>query len=197
MRVLIVEDDVALATQLKWSLPKRYAPVLAHTAENGLRLFRKNDIGLILLDLGLPPYENTPEVGLKLLRDILSEKPETKVIILTGQKERDVAVKAVAQGAFDYLVKPVGEKTLTASLKRAEFFADIETDISSLSVGDDAVMINPQSLAEGFESLKEDMKRHIIEEALSKTEGNVSKAARLLGLRRTSLYYYVNKYNLK
>lgn len=194
VKILIVDDDVALATQLKWFLPKIYAPVLAHTAEDALEFFNNNDIDIVLLDLGLPPYENTPEVGLKLLKDMLSLKAGMKIVVLTGQKERNVAVKAISLGAFDYLMKPVGESKLVDSLKRAEFFADIEADIPP---EEKSIKMNPQSLNEGFETLKEDMKKHIIEEALQKTQDNVSKTARLLGLRRTSVYYYINKYNLR
>jgi DNA-binding NtrC family response regulator len=194
IQILIVDDDVALATQLKWFLPKKYTSVLAHTAEDALTLFSGNEVDIVLLDLGLPPYENTPEVGLKLLNDILAQKPSMKIVVLTGQKERNVAVKAISQGAFDYLLKPVGEKKLVDSLKRAEFFADIEADIPE---EEKTARINPQSLSEGFETLKEDMKKHIIEEALQKTDNNVSQTARLLGLRRTSVYYYINKYDLR
>ncbi|MBI4826428.1 MAG: response regulator [Nitrospirae bacterium] len=194
VKVLIVDDDVALATQLKWFLPKKYVSVLAHTAEDALAFFCNNGIDIVLLDLGLPPYENTPEVGLKLLNDMLAAKPGIKIVVVTGQKERNVAVKAISQGAFDYLMKPVGESKLVDSLKRAEFFADIESDIPA---EEKSIKINPQSLNEGFETLKEDMKKHIIIEALQKTENNVSKTARLLGLRRTSVYYYINKYNLR
>jgi DNA-binding NtrC family response regulator len=194
IKVLIVDDDVALATQLKWFLPKKYTSILAHTAEDALTLFRENEVDIVLLDLGLPPYENTPEVGLKLLEDILAEKPAIKIVVLTGQKERNVAVKAISRGAFDYLLKPVGEKRLVDSLKRAEFFADIEADIPA---EEKAPRINPQSLSDGFETLKEDMKKRIIEEALQKTDNNVSQTARLLGLRRTSVYYYINKYDLR
>lgn len=194
VKILIVDDDVALATQLKWFLPKKYASVLAHTAEDALVFFLDNDIDIVLLDLGLPPYENTPEVGLKLLNDMLAQKPGMKIVVLTGQKERNVAVKAISQGAFDYLMKPVGEGKLVDSLKRAEFFADIETDIP---VEEKSIKISPQSLNEGFETLKEDMKKHIIKEALENTGNNVSKTAKLLGLRRTSVYYYINKYNLR
>ncbi len=194
VKVLLVDDDVALATQLKWFLPKKYTSVLAHTAEDALELFREEDIDIVLLDLGLPPYENTPEVGLKLLDDMLLETPSIKIVVVTGQKERNIAVKAISQGAFDYLLKPVGEKKLVDSMKRAEFFADIQADIPS---EEKAVKVSPHTLSEGFETLKEDMKKHIIEEALQKTDNNVSQTARLLGLRRTSVYYYINKYNLR
>jgi DNA-binding NtrC family response regulator len=194
LKVLVVDDDVALATQLKWFLPNKYTSVLAHTAEDALTLFRESDIDIVLLDLGLPPYENTPEVGLKLLDDMLSEKPSIKIVVVTGQKERNVAVKAISHGAFDYLMKPVGEEKLVDSMSRADFFADIEADIPS---EDKTVKMAPQSLSEGFETLKEDMKKHIIVEALQKTDNNVSQTARLLGLRRTSIYYYINKYDLR
>lgn len=201
--LLIIDDDVALATQLKWSIPRRYNPILAHTAEEGLRLFLEKRPGLCLLDLGLPPYENTPEIGLRLLERILSERPETKVIILTGQKEKEVAVKAVTLGAFDYLFKPISEEELILALKRAEFFASLGVDYISLNARAKKPPLNTLSgidsshLEEGFEALKEDVKRRIIEEALRKTGNNVSRTARLLGLRRTSVYYYINKYNLR
>lgn len=192
--LLIIDDDVALATQIKWSIPRRYTPILAHTAEEGLRLFLEKKPQLCLLDLGLPPLDNTPDIGLKFLEQVLSEKPEAKVIILTGQRERDAAVKAVTLGAFDYLLKPVNEEELILALRRAEFFASLGADIP---LNARAINIDSSHLEEGFEALKEDLKRKIIEEALRKQGDNVSRTAKLLGLRRTSVYYYINKYNLR
>ena len=71
------------------------------------------------LDLGLPPTPDTPQVGLKLLEDLATLAPFTRLIVITGNSEQDTAVKAVASGAVDFCSKPLDLKVLKVVLDRS------------------------------------------------------------------------------
>ncbi len=74
---------------------------------------------VVILDLGLPPDENSASEGLRALDEILNLVPQTKVIVASGNVERANAVKAVAQGAFDFVAKPVDSDILKIIIDRA------------------------------------------------------------------------------
>jgi len=116
--LLIVEDDPALAKQLKWSLSD-YECVLAGDQGQAIAQMRRHAPAVVTLDLGLPPSPDTPEVGLAVLRELLTLAPDTKVVVLTGQNDRPNALKAIASGAYDFLTKPVEPEALALTLERA------------------------------------------------------------------------------
>ena len=103
--LLIVEDDLALQKQIKWSLD-RFDCVTASDRESALVAFRRYQPAVVTMDLGLPPDADSVSEGFKLLEDTLSIAPETKVIVLTGQNDRSNALRAVALGAYDFFAKP-------------------------------------------------------------------------------------------
>ena len=117
-RLMIVEDDLALQKQIKWSLD-RYASVTADDRESALSQFRKHLPSVVTMDLGLPPATDTVSEGLKLLSQILSADPHVKVIVMTGQNDQANALRAVAMGAFDFLEKPVDADLLGLTVARA------------------------------------------------------------------------------
>ena len=116
--LLIVEDDPALLTQIKWSL-SQYDCVLASDQEQALAQLRRHEPAVVTMDLGLPPCPDDPSVGLALLGEMLALAPDTKVIVLTGQDDRANALKAVALGAYDFLAKPFEPEVLALTLERA------------------------------------------------------------------------------
>ena len=116
--LLIVEDDPALLTQIKWSL-SQYDCVLASDQEQALAQLRRHEPAVVTMDLGLPPSPDDPSVGLALLGEMLALAPDTQVIVLTGQDDRANALKAVALGAYDFLAKPFEPEVLALTLERA------------------------------------------------------------------------------
>ena len=70
---------------------------------------------MVLQDLGLPPDDEGVEEGLACLRDILRLAPHTKVIVVTGNGQRDNALRAVAQGAYDFYQRPVDVAVLDSN----------------------------------------------------------------------------------
>jgi two-component system NtrC family response regulator len=127
-KVLIVDDDEDIRAQLKWSLAQDYEVLLAGDAPSALKLFNEHHPMVVLVDLGLPPQPTEPTEGLGLASDLLACDRLVKVIIITGQSERTVALKAVVNGAHDFLAKPVDVEELKIVIKRAVHMAALERD---------------------------------------------------------------------
>ena len=140
--LLIVEDDPALLKQMKWSL-SAYDCLQAGDSEQALAQVRRHAPAVVTMDLGLPPSPDDPTVGLALLRDLLIEAPDTKVIVLTGQNDRANALKAVALGAYDFLAKPFEPEVLALTLERAYRLFELQQENRRLLEGQsDAALAN-------------------------------------------------------
>ena len=116
--LLIVEDDLALQKQIKWSLDK-FEAVTANDRESALVQMRRHTPAVVTMDLGLPPDADSVSEGFKLLEQILSLEPDTKVIVLTGQNDQTNALRAVALGAYDFFAKPFEPELLSLTIDRA------------------------------------------------------------------------------
>ncbi len=116
--LLIVEDDPGLQKQLKWSFDD-YQTIIAGDREEAITALRRFMPSVVTLDLGLPPDPTNASEGLATLKQILQLAPETKVIVVTGNDERDNAIKAVAMGAYDFYQKPVDLDVLNLIIDRA------------------------------------------------------------------------------
>jgi len=116
--LLIVEDDLALQKQIKWSLD-RFESVTAHDRESALAQLRKHMPAVVTMDLGLPPDADSVSEGFKLLEQIMAADPHTKVIVLTGQNDQSNALRAIALGAYDFLAKPFEPELLDLIVERA------------------------------------------------------------------------------
>jgi two-component system NtrC family response regulator len=80
------------------------------------------------LDLGLPPHTDTTEEGFRILEEVLTLAPATKIIALTGQNDRANAVRAIGKGAYDFFAKPFEAEVLGLALARAFRVADLERE---------------------------------------------------------------------
>ena len=116
--LLIVEDDLALQKQIKWSLDK-FEAVTANDRESALVQLRRHSPAVVTMDLGLPPDADSVSEGFKLLEQILAAEPDTKVIVLTGQNDQANALRAVALGAYDFFAKPFEPELLNLTIDRA------------------------------------------------------------------------------
>ncbi|MEZ5329487.1 MAG: PEP-CTERM-box response regulator transcription factor [Verrucomicrobiales bacterium] len=130
--VLIVDDDEEIRAQMKWALTKEYKVLTAENRADALRQFSKGRPNITLLDLGLPPNPNSPEEGLATLAEVLAEDPHAKVIIVSGQGEKENALRAVDIGAYDFLSKPVDMAELRLVLRRCAYLAGLEAENRSL-----------------------------------------------------------------
>jgi two-component system NtrC family response regulator len=115
---LIVEDDLALQKQLKWSLD-RFESVTADDVASAVLQFRRNNPAVVTMDLGLPPDRDSVSEGFKCLEKLLELDPAVKVVVLTGQNDQENALRAIRMGAYDFLAKPVDPDVLSLTVERA------------------------------------------------------------------------------
>ncbi len=146
-KLLIVEDDVGLQQQLRWCFDG-FDVVLADNREGALGQLRRFEPAVVLLDLGLPPDPTNASEGLKALDDILNLAPATKVVVVTGNQERDHALKAVARGAYDYYQKPVDADVLHLIVERAYHLHQLERENAALqpTAFQGLIAVSPQML---------------------------------------------------
>jgi two-component system NtrC family response regulator len=139
--LLIVEDDPALQKQLRWAFD-RYETLTAGDRESAMTLVRRYHPPVVAMDLGLPPDAGSVSEGFKLLEEILSIAPETKVIVLTGQSDRGNALRAVDLGAYDFFAKPFEIDMLGLTIERAYRLYDLQQENARLRI-----MHQPDALA--------------------------------------------------
>ena len=117
-KLLVVEDDAGLQKQLKWCFDE-YEVLMAATRSEAIAQLRRFEPAVVLQDLGLPPDPEGVDEGMATLREILTIAPQTKVIVVTGNHDRDNAVRAVSLGAYDFYQKPVDTEVLRLIVSRA------------------------------------------------------------------------------
>ena len=116
-KLLIVEDDEGLCSQYRWAFPDCDV-LLANNRQQAIALVKKDNPPVAIMDLGLPPDPDGVSEGFATLDEVQRIAPRTKVIVVTGNGERKVALKAVASGAYDFCEKPVEIEVLRTIIGR-------------------------------------------------------------------------------
>lgn len=129
----MVEDDTGLQKQLKWGF-EDYQVVLAGNREEAITALRRYMPPVVTLDLGLPPDPANASEGLKTLEEILRLAPTTKVIVVTGNDDRENAIQSVALGAYDFYQKPVDLEILKLIIDRAFQLDLLEKEKNKLQI---------------------------------------------------------------
>jgi two-component system NtrC family response regulator len=143
-KLLIVDDDEEIRTQMKWALSGDFDLITAGDRPEAIESFRRERPLTTLLDLGLPPQPNDPDEGIAALGELLSIDPAAKIIVISGQGEKKNALEAVAAGAYDFLCKPVEMEELQFLLRRSIYLANLEREYRQL---------RQQTRSEGFEQM--------------------------------------------
>jgi len=131
-KLLIVDDDEEIRTQMKWALVGDYEVFQAENRSTALEVFRAEHPSVVLLDLGLPPHPGSPEEGLAILSELLAMDRLTKVIIVSGQGEKENALRAIGAGAYDFLCKPVEMEEVKFLLKRCFHVVQLEKEFAEM-----------------------------------------------------------------
>jgi two-component system NtrC family response regulator len=125
--LLVVEDDPALQTQMKWAFDA-YEVAVASDREEAIAQVRRVEPGVVTLDLGLPPETAGVGEGFRTLEKIMELAPDTKVIVVTGQHDSANARRAVALGAYDFFAKPFDAATVSLIIDRAFRMHDLQVE---------------------------------------------------------------------
>jgi len=130
--LLIVEDDLGIQSQLKWSFDD-FKVIVASDRKDALSKLKRHEPKVVTLDMGLPPDPGGTTEGLATLAEMMSFSPKTKVIVVTGNDDRASAVKAIAIGAYDFYLKPIDSDILALIVKRAFQVRSLEDENQRLS----------------------------------------------------------------
>ena len=131
-KLLIVDDDEDLRTQMKWAFIEDYDVYLAEDKQSAVAMIHKEQPAVVTLDLGLPPNPAGVEEGFSVLDYILDHYSHTKVIIITGRGEKENALRAVEKGAYDFFYKPIQLDELKVVLRRAFSVSQLEKELHEL-----------------------------------------------------------------
>ena len=126
-RLLVVEDDKGLQSQLRWCF-EDYDVFVAEDRDAAVAQLRRHEPPVVLQDLGLPPDAEGVAEGFATLEQILAIAPATKVIVVTGHGDQHNAVKAVGLGAYDFYQKPVDTDVLQLIVNRAYQIFELEQE---------------------------------------------------------------------
>jgi len=130
--LLVVEDNPGLQKQLKWSF-EGYQVFLAGDRISAIEQLKQHRTPVVTLDLGLPPDASNASEGLAALEEILNLAPHTKVIVVTGNDDRENALKAIELGAYDFYQKPVDPDILVLIVDRANKLYELEAGVRQLA----------------------------------------------------------------
>jgi two-component system response regulator RegA len=170
--VLVVDDDVVFARVLSRALDARgFASIVAHDANTALAACRNETPQYAVLDLKLGA-----DNGLKLIPELKALAPAMRILLLTGYASIATAVEAIRRGADDYLAKPVDADAVVAALLKSQ-----SDNVEKLALPPDT----PQPLKR--------LEWEQIQRVVAECDGNISEAARRLGLHRRTLQRKLTK----
>lgn len=130
--LLIVEDDPGLQRQLRWSFDN-YKVQVADDRESALAAVKKHEPAVVTLDLGLPPDPGGVTEGFKILSEIQSIAPHTKIIVITGNNDLENPIKSIGFGAYDFYQKPFEPEILLLVVDRAFRLFELEEENRKLA----------------------------------------------------------------
>ena len=131
-KLLIVEDDPGLQAQLKWAY-EDFEVIVAGDRASAIAALRSEEPAVVTLDLGLPPDPDGTSEGFAILDEIMTLKPDTKVVVASGHGARESAQTAIAKGAYDFYQKPVDIESLGMIVRRALHLHRIESENRALA----------------------------------------------------------------
>lgn len=169
--ILLVDDDVRFRERLAKALGDRGIEVWqAADRDSALEIAASRRIERAILDLRMPGAH-----GLRVLRELLELHPGAAIVMLTGFFSIATTVDAIRLGARDYLVKPCDADRILSAFERESGEAE-----------EGELQLETPSLAR--------IEWEHIERVLRECGGNISKAARVLGIHRRTLQYKLSKY---
>ena len=126
--VLLIDDEIEAIRGCTYMLEANGIINLAQRQDSRkvMPYLEKQDVSVILLDLSMPHVS-----GEELLNQIKTDYPHIPVVIITGQNDIETAIRCMKSGAFDYLVKPVEEMRMIATVTRAVEMKELQQEYSS------------------------------------------------------------------
>jgi len=195
-KVLLVDDDPALRGMLGFSLELAgYKVTEVGSRAHAIKELQSAFFQVILLDMGMPPHEFTPQEGLAVLEWVQAKNQLVKVVVLTGQDAEATSYLALKHGAFDFLEKPITAEDVLSAVKRAFLFYEQAAKLKQQE-GVQHLQVDV-TLGDGVKAIINQAEEKLVRQVLADTEFNVHETARRLGLKRENVYYLIKKYGLQ
>jgi two-component system, NtrC family, nitrogen regulation response regulator NtrX len=130
--ILIVDDEPDIRAQIEGILEDEgYATRAAHNSDTALAAFRARRPSLVVLDIWL---QNSRLDGLGILEEMLREEPQVPCVMISGHGTIETAVRAIQQGAYDFIEKPFNSDRLLLIVSRALEAARLKRENSELKL---------------------------------------------------------------
>ncbi len=127
-RILVIDDDSSIRESLELYLTEEgYQVDTASTGTDGLNEFVRIDPDVVILDIRLPDID-----GFTVLEDLLEDDENVKVIMITAHHDMETTIRAMKEGAFDYIHKPINVDELDIAIRKALNAIGMEKKIHSL-----------------------------------------------------------------
>lgn len=162
--ILVVDDNEAILTALKYCLAGTFEKVLTLTTpDRVIKVLEQEEVNIVLLDMNFTLGVNSGQDGLMWLQAIRKHHPEVPVVLITAYADVSLAVRGLKRGAADFITKPWDNDELVRKLK----------DV--LDAADEVVTLD-------------EVEADHIRRAVDRCHGNLTKAADMLGITRQTLY---------
>ena len=167
--ILVVDDNPAIQTALRICLDGTFSRIIQLSAPDSiLTTLQQECVDVVLLDMNFHLGMTSGQEGLFWLRSIHKLHPDLPIVLITAFADVKLAVRALKEGAADFITKPWDNDELIHVLRDA---LERNNDIATLA------------------SVETDHVRRVVE----KCHGNISRAAELLGITRQTLYAKIRK----
>lgn len=169
--ILIIDDNPSILTALRYCLGDTFERILTlERPDDILKTMAQEEVDIVLLDMNFTLGVNNGQEGLLWLRTLRKHHPLTPVVLLTAYADVNLAVRGLKTGAADFIVKPWDNDELTRKLKDV---LDIQAEVVTL----------------------DEMEADHIRRTIDRCHGNLSEAAKLLGISRQTLYNKMKRLN--
>lgn len=184
--ILVVDDDADVLTAARLLLRQFFGSVITTTDPDDIAgLMSEHQIDVFLIDMNFAIGQHSGVEGLNCMQQIKSLDPDAVVVLMTAFGALNTAVQAMREGATDFVLKPWQNEKLVATLSVA---AELRRTRTAANRKNDSVKANSLNL--------EANERKMISIALEESNGNISRAAKALGITRAALYRRIEKYEL-
>lgn len=201
LRVLVADDQTDVIEAVRLLLESEgMTMVSATTPAQAIEAARTQAVHTALVDLNFEQGRTNGDQGLDLVARLRQADPLLPITVMTAWSSIGLALEAMRRGAKDFVEKPFDEARLIATLRsQAELcqalrrIAELETQLAAATAG------TPGAPAGGgpFEAMRlREVEGQLVRAAMQKAKGNVSRAARALGLSRSALYRRLERHGL-
>ncbi len=199
-RILVADDQRDVIESVRLLLVgDRMSVIGAASPAEALAAARSHALDAALIDLNYEKGRTTGEQGLELVSALRRQAPALPIVVMTAWSSIDLALEAMRRGARDFIEKPWDESRLLLVLRsQVELgralrrVTELETEVRELRT---ATIAGPETSQMPAMRLL-DVEGMLVRRAMERHQGNVSRAARTLGLSRSALYRRLDRHKI-